>query len=278
MSFQNTRAVNVYQLNTENPPFPLTEEEAPKEINEFVLKCLHATKEERFASADKMLAPWDDAMAKASESMMQKAEVSEANRFWKENFGDKLGVEVPSFVKLFCEKFSISEAAGNKLALQADEDGNGTLTFEEFLETFSKYSMKDLAAKYQAEADKEVVQAKDASQGEPADSYHGKGKRLVFTDVRYTSKGTLMGGQKDRIGTLTMEHGQVEARRFEGSSSISVYQFDIQKSRLSDLNPASTSISIVPESGKPRSFTFKNADDCKKFAIAFEATKAWILG
>ena len=76
--------MNVYQLNTENPPFPLTEEEAPKEINEFVLKCLHATKEERFASADKMLAPWDDAMAKA--------EVSEANRFWKENFGDKKGV------------------------------------------------------------------------------------------------------------------------------------------------------------------------------------------
>jgi hypothetical protein len=140
-----------YQLNTENPPFPLTEEEAPKEINEFVLKCLHATKEGRFASADKMLAPWDDAMAKA--------EVSEANRFWKENFGDKKGVDVPSFVKLFREKFSISEAAGNKLAGQADEDGYDTLTFEDCF-----------AAKYQAEAEKEVVKARRASQGEPADS------------------------------------------------------------------------------------------------------------
>ena len=30
LSFHNTRDVNVYQLNTENPPFPLTEEEAPK--------------------------------------------------------------------------------------------------------------------------------------------------------------------------------------------------------------------------------------------------------
>jgi hypothetical protein len=87
-----------------------------------------------------------------------------------------------------------------------------------------------------------------------------------------------MGGSKDRIGTLTMEHGQVEARRLEDSNFILVYQLDIQKSRLSDLNPALTSISIVLESEKPRPFTFKNADDCKKFVMAFKVTKAWMLG
>ena len=117
--------------NSEKDPIPLNEKEAPKQINEFVLTCLNADKNKRYESADKMLVAWDQKLNEAKDSALEKAEVSEANRFWMDNFGstdDVQGVEVPSFVNLFCEKFSISEAGGKRLALAADADGNGTLT------------------------------------------------------------------------------------------------------------------------------------------------------
>ena len=211
------------------------------EINEFVLKCLNADKGDRFASADDMLTAWDDTIEKAEHTEMEKAEHTEASRFWTENLpnsgseGD-VGVEVTKFVKLFCEKFSISDAAGRKLAFAADEDGDGMLTREEFLKTFSKYGMKELAQKYETEADKEAA---SPPAGEPANSYHGPGKRLVFTDVRYKSKGLVMGGSKERIGTLTLEHGAIEARRFEGGQSIPVYNFCVESSMLVNCNPSS---------------------------------------
>jgi len=63
---QNPRALSIYQLNTEIGPIPLTEEEAPKPINDFVLKCLHPEKHERFASAGEMLEPWKDVMDQVS--------------------------------------------------------------------------------------------------------------------------------------------------------------------------------------------------------------------
>ena len=268
--------MNVYLLNTEKDPIPLTEEEAPKQINEFVLTCLNADKNKRYESAG-MLVAWDAALDEAKASAREKAELSEANRFWIDNFGsagDVQGVEVLSFVKLFCEKFLISEAGGQKLALAADEDGNGILTREEFLEMFSKYEMKELAAKYEAEAEEERSKAPGV---EPANSYHGKGKRLVFTDVRYQSKSTLMGMNKDRIGTLTMEHGKVEARRFESSTSILVYEFRIQSSMLGNRKLSSATIEITPDQfNKSRTFTFKSADECNQFVQAFDATKTWM--
>jgi hypothetical protein len=278
-SFKKERSVNIYQSNGEDKgPIPLTEEEAPTQINDFVLTCLNAKPEERFDSAAEMLAAWDDAMTKALASTMEKAEHSEASQFWKDNFGiegDELGVEVPRFVQLFCEKYSISAAAGNKLALMADADGNGTLTREEFLQTFSKYGMKELAEMYRREAEEEA-----ASQpvGEPANSYHGQGKRLVFTDVKYKSKGTSLGFSKDRIGTLTMEHGAIEARRFESGKSYVVYRFDIQSSMLDNFNPSSASLEIATPADKPRTFTFQSTADRNQFAQAFHTTKTWISG
>ena len=270
----------MYQLNTEQVPIPLTEEEAPRQINEFVLTCLNADRGKRFASADDMLVPWDDAMDQALASTMEKAEHTEASRFWTENIGNfgsegDEGVDVTRFVKLFCEKFSISEAAGRKLTLAADQDGNGTLTREEFLQTFSKYGMRELADKYEKEAGEEAALHRV---GEPANSYHGQGKRLLFTDVRYKSKGTLMGGSKDRIGTLQMEHGIIEARRFEGGQSILVYQFRIESSVLGNTNPSSASIEIASPQDKTRAFTFKNPAECNQFVEAFNATKNWISG
>ena len=99
------------------------------EINDFVLKCLNANKGERFASADDMLTAWNDTIEKAENAEMEEAEHTEASRFWTDNLsnfsseGDE-GVEVTKFVKLFCEKFSISDAAGSKLAFAADEGGD----------------------------------------------------------------------------------------------------------------------------------------------------------
>jgi hypothetical protein len=274
--------MNVYLLNTENEPISLNEKEAPKQINEFVLTCLNADKNKRYESAGKMLVAWDTALNEAKDSALEKAELSEANRFWMDNFGsagDVQGVEVPSFVKVFCEKFSISEAGGKRLALAADEDGNGTLTREEFLEMFSKYDMKELAAKYEAEAEEERSKAEVQPGVEPANSYYGKGKRLVFTDVRYQSKSTLMGINKDRIGTLTMEHGKVEARRFESNESILVYEFRIQSSKLSNRKLSSATIEIASDqSNKPRTFTFQSTDEVSQFVQAFDATKTWISG
>ena len=281
-STTDTRDRYVYLFNREKDPIPLTEEEAPKQINKFVLTCLNADKNKRYESADRMLFAWDAALDQAKASALEIAEVSEANRFWKDNFGstgDVQGVEVPSFVKLFCEKFSISEAGGKRLALEADEDGNGTLTREEFLEMFSKYDMKELAAKYEAEAEEERSKAEAQPGVEPGNSYHDKGKRLVFTDVRYQSKSTLMGMSKDRIGTLTMEHGKVEARRFESNESILVYEFRIQSSKLSNRKLSSATIEIASDQfNKSRTFTFKSADECNQFVQAFDATKTWISG
>ena len=272
--------MNIYQLNTENGPIPLTEDEAPTQINDFVLTCLSSEKNERYDSAEKMLAPWDDAMDQALASTMEKAEDTEASRFWTENVGNfgsegDEGVEVSRFVKLFCEKFSISEGAGRKLALAADQDGNGTLTREEFLQAFSKYGMRELADKYEKEAGEEAALPRV---GEPANSYHGQGKRLLFTDVRYKSKGTFMGGSRDRIGTLTMEHGAIEARRFESGQSILVYQFRIESSVLGNSNPSSASIEIASPHDKPRVFTFTSPAECNQFVEAFNATKNWISG
>jgi hypothetical protein len=281
-SFQNTRALYAYQFNSEKGPVSLTKEEAPEQINKFVLTCLNADKNKRYESADRMLFAWDAALDQAKASALEIAEVSEANRFWKDNFGstgDVQGVEVPSFVKLFCEKFSISEAAGKRLALAADEDGNGILTREEFLEIFSKYAMKELAAKYEAEAEEERSKAEAQPGVEPGNSYHRKGKRLVFTDVRYQSKGTLTSMSKERIGTLTMEHGKVEARRFESSQSILVYEFRIQDSILGNRKLTSATVEIAPDQfKKSRTFTFQSADECNQFVEAFDATKTWISG
>jgi hypothetical protein len=64
-----------------------------------------------------MLVAWDAAFTEAKDSALEKAEVSEANRFWMDNFGstgDVQGVEVLSFVNLFCEKFSVSEGGRQK--------------------------------------------------------------------------------------------------------------------------------------------------------------------
>ncbi len=281
-SFQNKRDSYVYQLNAEQEPIPLTEKEAPKQINEFVLTCLNADKNKRYESAGKMLVAWDTALNEAKDSALVKAELSEANRFWMDNFGsagDVQGVELPSFVKLFCEKFSISEAGGKMLALAADEDGNGTLTREEFLEMFSEYDMKELAAKYEAEAEVERFKAEVQPGVEPANSYYGKGKRLVFTEVRYQSKSALMGMNKDRIGILTMEHGKVEARRLESGQSILVYEFRIQSSMLGHRKLSSATIEIAPDQfNKSRTFTFKSADEVSQFVQAFDATKTWISG
>ena len=285
-STTDTRDRYVYLFNREKDPIPLTEEEAPKQINKFVLTCLRpldADENKRYESADKMLVAWDAAFTEAKDSALEKAEVSEANRFWMDNFGstgDVQGVEVLSFVNLFCEKFSVSEAGGKRLALAADADGNGTLTREEFLEMFSKYDMKELAAKYEAEAEEERSKAEAQPGVEPGNSYHGKGKRLVFTDVRYQSKSTLMGMSKDRIGTLTMEHGKVEARRFESSQSILVYEFRIQDSMLGNRKLNSATLEIAPDHQfkKSRTFTFKSADECNQFVQAFDATKTWISG
>ena len=135
--------------------------------------------------------------------------------------------------------------------------------------------MRELADKYEKEAGEE---AELHRVGEQANSYHGQGKRLLFTDVRYKSKGTLMGGSKDRIGTLQMEHGIIEARRFEGGQSILVYQFRIESSVLGNSNPSSASIEIASPQDKTRAFTFKNPAECNQFVEAFNATKNWISG
>ena len=90
----------------------------------------------------------------------------------------------------------------------------------------------------------------------------------------------MLGSSKDRIGTLTIQHGQVEARRYEGGQSILVYQFSAMTGTLSDSAPTSSScITIHPAvdaSEKARTFTFKSQKDRTQFEEAFQATKAWI--
>jgi len=285
-SILNTRAVNLYQLNTEGSAFPLREDEAPTQINEFILKCLEADKDNRFASADEMLDPWDEANAAVLNVVLEKAEQSEAAEFWTKHFGnkdDECGLEVSRFQKVFCEQYSISEAAGKKLSHAVDINGDGTLTREEFLKTFSSCGMVMLAKKFAQEAEGELVKddAPEAT-GEPANSYHGKGRRLLFANVKFKSKGTMLGGSKDRIGSINLQNGRVEVRRFDGGQSIVVYTFDA----------ATCSANCFPESGAielidpqkftqakgPRRFTLDSMSDCKSFESAFNATKNWMTG
>jgi len=285
-SILNTRAVNLYQLNTEGSAFPLREDEAPTQINEFILKCLEADKDNRFASADEMLDPWDEANAAVLNVVLEKAEQSEAAEFWTKHFGnkdDECGLEVSRFQKVFCEQYSISEAAGKKLSHAVDINGDGTLTREEFLKTFSSCGMVMLAKKFAQEAEGELVKddAPEAT-GEPANSYHGKGRRLLFANVKFKSKGTMLGGSKDRIGSINLQNGRVEVRRFDGGQSIVVYTFDAATCSATCL-PESGAIELIDpqkftQAKGPRRFTLDSMSDCKSFESAFNATKNWMTG
>ena len=97
--------------------------------------------------------------------------------------------------------------------------------------------------------------------------------------MKFKSKGTVLGSSKDRIGTLTIQHGQVQVQRYDGAQSILVYQFGAMTGTLSGSTPTSSCITIHPavnSSDKARTFTFRSQEDRTQFEEAFQATKAWI--
>ena len=109
---------------------------------------------------------------------------------------------------------------------------------------------------------------------EPANVYFLQ--RLVMNQVRFKSKGTVFGGSKDRIGTLTMQHGEIVARRFDDGQAILVYTFKVNSCQASRV-AGKAYIDLTDMGQKPRTFTFKSVQDCDEFESALKATKTWIL-
>ena len=100
------------------------------------------------------------------------------------------------------------------MAVDIDEDGNGIVEQDEFLSMFSTDdNMEDVARTSCAKAETEANKLHTTV--EPTNSYYSKGKRLVLSQVRFQSKGTLLGGSKDRVDTLTFQRGLVEAHRYD---------------------------------------------------------------
>jgi len=272
-SLANTRAMNRYGENQEEtPPSPLLENEAPASINKFVLKCIAASMEGRFQRAGDMLVPWDEAVLQAEEEGRTKAERSDANAFWQANFRGHEEVRVDDFEKVFREKFELSEAAGKQLAFEVDEDNSGTVTHEEFLSAFSEISMQELAKKYEQKAASEAEAA--AISKVPENVFFDK--RLVCTNVRFKSKGTLTGISKERVGTLTLEHGNVVAHRFEDRQSIQVFAYNITTCVVNSI-PGKAALELRGEHDhKGKTFYFQSQEDCDTLDTAIKATVLWM--
>jgi len=257
-----------YILNVKRKaPAALGPSEVPPSINEFVIRCLSNKPQDRFQSAGEMLAPWDNAVELARETV--RVRDSEAQTFWKTAFGEDETVELARFKRVVVDQWSISDDAAQKLAQQVDADQSGSIELEEFLKHFSESSME-------AVANQAREQATNDSAGEPEGVFFSKS--LTLSDVQYISKGTLLAfNKKQRIGTLTLSHAEIVVRRYEGSSALVVYSFNLMRSQVSRAANASE-VEIKQDADKPRKFTFKDTADCSAFAAAFAATKAWLEG
>ena len=81
---------------------------------------------------------------------------------------------------------------------------------------------------------------------------------------------------KDRIGTLTLEHGSVVASRFEDGRSIQVFVYNITTSSSNRI-PGKAALDLRGEHDqKTKTFYFQSQADCDKFDDAIKATKAWM--
>eukprot|EP00961_Rhodomonas_salina_P246294 3328005-Rhodomonas_salina.3 len=257
--------VYAYILNLKRkPPAPLDQSEAPASISDFVFKCLAQKPQDRFQSAGAMLEPWDRAVEAAKETV--KARSSEAQTFWQQNFGEDESVELDRFKQVVMQRWTIADDAAKELATKVDADDSGSIELGEFLKHFSECSMADVARQAQELA----LQHKEQADTEPPGVYFSK--PLMMSEVKFTSKGSLLGGKKQRIGTLTLEAGAVVSKRYDGSNAVLVYSFNVDKSEIS---VSGQSIDLGHVGEKARNFTFRSKQDCDAFAAAFAATKAW---
>jgi len=178
---------NHYSFNMrKTPPAPLTEEEAPESISRFILTCLASVVEKRFASAFAMLAAWDDTLEKLERaSQASKDQQSESGRFWRQNFGDVVGVEVKRFQKVCCDHFSLSEATGNRLG-RAIQDGTGTVLYHDFLNKFSEDTMQRVAGGYAKDIEEETKITCEESTSIASLSTKQLKEELKADDVNYS--------------------------------------------------------------------------------------------
>jgi serine/threonine protein kinase len=271
-------------------PCPLSAQEAPRPLNDFVIKCLSNRPDVRFSSASEMLEPWENAKERADKEKEEKAEQSQANIFWTQNFPGTPLAKLGIFQEIFRKTYELSDAAWANFASDIDEDENGVVDQYEFLNMLEKNacdSMEKVVQKYNNMAE---MQKKEASSLEPANVYYskqGKGKKLVFTDVRFHSKSTMLGISKERNGILTFQHGDIKVHRFEGNKSITEFEFEVAHTELNLQSHAKGIAEVTfisrkatasqdPDKGKPRAFTFKTLEDCDSLVCAIEATKAWM--
>jgi serine/threonine protein kinase len=286
-NFTSELQLSIYQMNkVYTPPCPLSAKEVPRPLNDFVVKCLSNKPETRWRSASEMLEPWENAKEKADKEKEEKAEQSQANIFWTKNFPGEM-VDLETFKQIFCKTYGLSEDAWANFSADIDEDGNGHADQYEFLNMLAKHaceSMEEVVQKYNSAAQQKM---EEASVLEPANVYfskHDKAKRLICTDVQFQSKGTFLGGKKERVGNLTLQHGCIKVHRVEGKKSILEFEFEVAHSSLGREKGKAeiTFLSIKAtasrdaDKGKPRKFTFKTLEDCDALQSAFEATKTWM--
>jgi len=241
-----------YSMNTAKvPPTALRPDEAPASINDFVLRCL-APVEKRFKSAGEMLKPWEDAIEAASEELA----------FWSMSFGNtEKSVPRDDLAKKFADKFSLTQQQADKLVGDMDADSSGGISPEEMINFFSGRNMAEKVAEYKLAA--VVVDClKNA---------------LEIEGVKFQSKGTMLGGKKDRVGMLRLHKDEVIAFRIDGRDKISVYSFRVTVSKMERI-AGKPEVFVGPDAGgKSRSFTFASEKDTDRFVNAFRSTKAALL-
>jgi hypothetical protein len=287
-NFTNLLKIAQYESNKNYaPPSPLSAHEAPRPLNVFLVKCLSREPSMRYASASEMLEPWENAKEKADKEKEEIAEQSQANIFWTQNFPGLDVVDLETFKQIFCKTYVLSEDAWANFSADIDEDGNGHADQYEFLNMLAKHAcegMEEVVQKYNSAAQKKK---EEASVLEPANVYcskHDKAKKLICTDVRFHSKGAILGGKKERVGNLTLQHGCIKVHRVEGKKSILEFEFEVAHSSLGrekgkaeiTLLSIKSTATRDADKGKPRKFTFKNIEECDALESAFKATNTWM--
>lgn len=94
----------------------------------------------------------------------------------------------------------------------------------------------------------------------------------IYPNVKFKSVSTFFGITKQRIGTVTFEHGVVIARRFEGGKAIPVYTFKVISSKADSITGKAAMVLREFDSGsdhKAHIFTFESQRDCDTFEAAF---------
>jgi serine/threonine protein kinase len=247
-----------YTMNSQKTPIPLSPDEAPASINGFATKCLARDPKARFPTAAEMLPDWESAVEKAMDEMS----------FWKRNFGDKDSLPAGEIASRFQAKFSVASVVVQRLLEDMDKNSDGGISKEEFEEFFSGQSIEDKINEY-----------KDKIATEKENVYDDR--KLEISPVYFQSKGTMLGGTKDRTGCLVMQHGEVVAYRYTDNSGgkSAVYWFSVTDSQLGGMSVSGkASLQLNPDKrGKPRNFEFDSQDNMQRFIKAFNSTKAALL-